>query len=153
MKNYKHLLLLTLLFLTIGAAVADAQKKAADYKISKIRILPFDSQKGEFEAELKPGSDRSFFNDLAISLFVTVEISGEAGSFEEGRMIDIVVTEGKKQKAKKLEQIGLIGDGGKFYVPVWLDAAMCGDVKITARITGQKTASSATRTVPFVCGE
>ena len=153
MKILGKFLIFTLIMLFSGAIFVNAQKKAADYKISNVKILPFDAQKGEFQAEFKQGDERSFFNELAISLFVTIEISGEAGSFEEGRIIEVTVMEGKKQKAKKTEQIGLIGDGGKFYVPVWLDAAMCSDVKITARITGQKIPSTMSRTVPFQCGE
>ncbi|MBS1793788.1 MAG: hypothetical protein JSS81_08035 [Acidobacteria bacterium] len=146
------IIVLTALILSLSAA-AVAQKKAADYKITNVRIVPFDGATGEFGEEIKPGGDRSFFNDLSISLFVAVEISGEKGTFEAGRKAEITVTEGKKLKTKKLEQVGLIGEGGKFYIPVWLDSAMCSDVKITARLVGQKTPSSVTRTVPFLCGE
>lgn len=152
MKIFNKILILALTTLFAGAIFANAQK-TPDYKITNLKILPFDSQTGEFQPEIKTGGERSFFNDLAISLFLVVEISGKAGSFETGRNIEITVLEGKKQKAKKLVQIGLIGDGGKFFFPVWLDAAMCENIKITARITGQKTASTATRTIPFLCGE
>ena len=151
-KTTKLFFIAALLF-CFGATLANAQTKAPDYKITSIKIVPFDGQTGEFQAPIKAKDDRSFFNDLAIALLVTVEISGQAGSFEVGRNIQITAMEGKKLKAKKLEQIGLIGDGGKFYVPIWLDSAMCSDVTITAKITGQKTASTMTRKVPFLCGE
>ena len=153
MKTKLKLLTCAFFLLCLGAAVQTSAQKAPDYKISAIKIMPFDGQTGAFQDEFKAGGDRSFFNDLAISLLVTVEISGQAGSFEEGRNIEVIVTEGKKQKAKKLEQIGLIGEGGKFYVPVWLDAAMCDEVTIKARITGQKTLSNLSRKVSFMCGE
>jgi hypothetical protein len=152
MKNIKLLLISAVLLLTFGAVFANAQAAPA-YKISKIKIVPFDEQKGAFQPEYTANDERSFFNDLSISLFVTVEISGQAGSFETGRKIEVTVMEGAKLKAKKSEQIGLLGDGGKYYFPVWLDSAMCSDVKITARIIGQKTASASSRTVPFLCGE
>lgn len=148
-----NLLLIVAMILALGATAALAQKKAPDYKITNIKIMPFDAATGAFEDELKPDSDRSFFNDLSISLLVLVEISGEAGSFESGRMVSFTATEGKKIKARKTEQVGLIGSGGKFYVPIWLDSAMCDTVKITARLSGQPTASSMTRSVPFLCGE
>lgn len=153
MTNKIKFLSFVFLVLFAGASFADAQKKAADYKITNIKIVPFDSQTGEFLDEYTPNYERVFFNDLAISLFVVVEISGESGTFEDGRNIQVTVTEGKKIKTKKTDQIGLIGEGGKFYFPVWLDAAMCSDITIKATITGQKTASTMTKKVPFMCGE
>lgn len=145
--------LFAMLLLLIGANYTAAQKAAPDYKITNIKILPFDSQKGDFQDAFKMNDERSFFNDLAISLLVLVEISGEAGSFQAGRKVDVTVTEGKKAKAKVLEQIGLIGEGGKYYQAVWLKNPMCDEIKITAKILGQRTASSMTRKVPFMCGE
>lgn len=150
-KPLKIVILLSLIF-SAGTLATNAQK-APDYKITGLKIVPYDSVTGKFQDEFKPREDRSFFNDLSISLFVTVEIAGQSGSFVVGRKIQLTVTEGKKVKTSKTEQIGLIGGGGKFYVPLWLYPAMCDDVKITARIIGQKTASTMTRTVPFLCGE
>lgn len=140
-------------FLCAGFVFVNAQKAAAPYKISAIKIVPFNQQTGKFEAAIMPTDERSFFNEISLGLFVSVEVTGETGTFEAGRIVEIVVMEGKKQKAKKTEQIGLIGDGGKFYVPVWLDSALCDEVKITARIVGQKTASTLTRKASFMCGE
>lgn len=150
-KNVK-ILIFILLVLCFGSTFAMAQK-APDYKISNIKITPFDSATGEFQEEIKANDERSFFNDLSISLLTLVEITGKEGSFEVGRKIQITVTEGKKVKTTKTEQIGLIGSGGKFYVPLWLYPAMCDEVKITAKIIGQKTASTITKKVPFLCGE
>jgi hypothetical protein len=83
-----------------------------------------------------------------------VEVTGQAGSFEVGRKIEIVVTEGKKVKARKLEQIDLIGDDGKIYMPLWIDAPLCDSVTITARIVGQKTPSTLKKQLSvFQCGE
>lgn len=150
-KNVK-ILIFILVLLCFSGTLAIAQK-TPDYKISNVKITPFDSATGEFQEEIKSGDERSFFNDLSISLLTLVEISGKEGSFEVGRKIQITVTEGKKVKTTKTEQIGLIGAGGKFYIPLWLYPAMCDEVKITAKIIGQKTASTITRKVPFLCGE
>jgi hypothetical protein len=136
----------------IGCTAASAQKKAPDYKITAIHITPFDSNTGKFEDEITANSDRSFFNDLAISLLVVVEVAGQTGSFEAGRQAEITVMEGKKIKKKKVEQIGIPSDG-KFFVPVWLDSPMCSEVTVTARMIGQKTVSRTVRKVPFQCGE
>jgi hypothetical protein len=150
-KKLEPLCLFVLVFLC-GLTAAVGQK-SPDYKITGLKIVPFDSATGKFHDEIKPRDDRSFFNDLGISLFVTVEIAGQSGSFEVGRKVQITVSEGKKVKTSKTEQIGLIGEGAKFYIPLWLYPAMCDDVKITAKIIGQKTTSTMTRTVPFLCGE
>lgn len=152
-KTIKILFLAILLTFSCATFAAAQEKAAPDYKITNIKIVPFDSQTGEFQIPIKPVDDRAFFNDLAISLFVTVEISGQAGTFEDGRILSVTVTEGKKSKVKKTEQIGLIGDGGKFYFPIWLESAMCDEITITAKISGQKTASTMKRKVPFMCGE
>ena len=90
---------------------------------------------------------------MSLGLFVTVEVTSEKETFADGRTIEFIVLEGKKQKAKKIQQIGLIGEGGKFCIPVWFDSALCNEVKITARIVGQKTASTMTRKASFMCGE
>lgn len=148
----KNILLLTIVMLFAGLVGVKAQT-APDYKISAIKILPFDSQTGEFQDEFKMKDERVFFNELGISLFVKIEISGKAGSFTAARNLQVTVTEGKKIKAKKTEQIGIISEGEKFYVPVWLDSSMCSTITITAKIIGQKTPSTLTRTVPFQCGE
>jgi hypothetical protein len=156
MKNIIRTLTLALIVLGLGAVVSFAQppKKAPAYKIAAITITPYDEASGKFEDPIGTGeSARSLFNDLSLSLFVTVDVAGEAGSFETGRMINITVKEGKKIKTTRHLQVGLIGGDGHYYVPVWLYPAMCSDVTITASLTGQKTASSMKRTVIANCGE
>ena len=141
------------LMLSFGVIAAHAQKTAA-YKITDVIILPFDEQTGQFQSEITKNSDRSFFNDLAISMLVKVEVSGTAGSFEVGRKLEIIVMEGKKVKKKRFDQIGLIGDAGKYYVPIWLDGAMCSEITISAKIfVGAKAGAAVIRKVPFQCGE
>lgn len=137
-------------------------QKAPDCKISNIKIVPFDSLTGKFREEIKPNEDSGFFNEFKISLFVVVEISSQA-YFKEISVpdankdikVDITVMEGKQQKAKKIKQISLsdLLEDGKIFVPLWLDPLMCSDVRINARIIGQKTVSTMKRTVPFQCGE
>ncbi len=152
--NYRTLAAAITVVAAFGiTAFAQKPKPAPDYKITAVKIVPFDEATGKFGDEIVKGSERAFFNDLSISLFVTVEISGQTGSFETGRNIAISVTEGKKSKFNKTQQVGLIGSDGKYFVPVFLYSSMCSDVTINARLSGQKTASSMTRKVPFLCGE
>ena len=127
-------------------------KKTPRFKITAVHITPFDSNTGKFGTEITTNSDRSFFNDLGISLLVVVEVAGESGSFVAGRQAEITVMEGKKIKKKKVEQIGIPSDG-KFFVPVWLDSPMCSEVTVTARKISKKTVSRTVRKVPFQCGE
>lgn len=147
------LLTIAFLFLCAGFVSVNAQKAAAPYKITAIKIVPFDQQSGEFQTEITPTDERSFFNEISLRFLVTVEVTGEKGTFEAGREIEIIVMEGKKQRAKKIEQIGLIADNGKFYIPLWIDNPLCDETTFTARIVGQKPVSTMKRKASFMCGE
>lgn len=153
----KIVLTLMCLLLVTGALtiIAAAQeKRAAVYKLTGIKIIPFEKKTGEFEKEITETDDRSFFNEISKTYLVIVEVTGETGSFEVGRKIEIVVTENGKVKTRKLEQIDLIGDGGKVYMPLWIDAPLCARTVISARVIGQKTISSLKRSfIVFQCGE
>jgi hypothetical protein len=151
-KQIKTIIFFSLLIL--GSTLAAQAQKTPAYKISDIVIKPYDEQTGQFQSEITANDSRSFFNDISISMLVIVEVSGTPGTFETGRKLEVTVMEGKRLKKKRFDQIGLIGDGGKYYVPVWLDSAMCSEVKITARIVvGKKLGPVVTRKVQFQCGE
>lgn len=154
MNRYRAITVV-LMVLTVMSLAAYAQKPkpAPAYKLTGVKVVPFNEQTGKFEDELTAKSDRSFFNDLSISLFVAFEVSGQAGSYESGRNLVINITEGKKLKLAKVAQIGLIGSDGKYYVPVFLYSSMCSNVNITAKIAGQRVVSSISRKVAFLCGE
>lgn len=134
---------------------AAAQKRTADYKLTNIKIVPFEKTSGEFEPEIADKNEsRAFFNAISTNYLVTVEIAGETGSFAAGRQIEIVVTENRKVVARKLEQIDLIGDNGKIFMPLWIDQPLCAATTITARIVGQKTVARLQRKLTvFQCGE
>lgn len=136
-------------------AFAAAQKKVADYKLSRIKVVPFEKRTGEFEAEIADKDEsRAFFNEISKTYLVTIEVAGAAGSFETGRKIEIVVTENGKVKTRKLEQIDLIGDDGKIFMPLWIDAPLCGATTVSARIVGQRAVARLQRKLTvFQCGE
>jgi len=152
MKKITKVLLFVSLIFCFSAVDANAQQTPA-YKISNVKISPFEQTTGKFEDEITASDDRSFFNDLSKGLFVTVEITGKPESYEAKRQLEVTVMEGAKVKLKKVYMAGILNEQGKFYFPVWLDAPMCSEVKITARILGQKTAATTTRKVAFQCGE
>ncbi len=140
--------------LGITAAFAQIPKKAANYSIPTIQVNAFDEAAGELsDAIPDKGEPKIFFNELSTSLFVWVVIQGEPGSFEAGRMANIVVMEGKKVKMTRNVQIGLIGDKGLYFIPVYVYGSLCRQVTITAKITGQKTRSLKSVKIPFQCGE
>lgn len=158
MKNIIRTLTIALMFTTIAASSAvfgQKPKKAADYEIGLIQVNAFDASTGDMSDAIPENAEpKSFFNDLSTSLFVWVAISGEAGSFEAGRMVSVTVWEGKKIKMTRNNvQVGLIGDKGVYFMPVFVYGPLCSEVKIAAKITGQKTASSKTVKIPFQCGE
>ena len=150
-------LAIALLIMGLGMNAVFAQKepKAPAYSVAMIKVNAFDEAAGNLsDANPEGGEPKSFFNDLSTSLFVWVAIQGKPGSFEPGRTVSVTVWEGKKiNMTRNNVQIGLIGDKGVYLVPVYVYGPLCSEVKITARITGQKTASSKTVKIPFQCGE
>jgi hypothetical protein len=149
--NMKRSMALALLVLVVvGAAFP---QKIAPYKITAIRIMPFDEVTGKFENELAPDERGGYFNDLSRSILALIEVTGPAGEFASRRNVSIRVTEGRKLKLSRMGAPGVLGENGKYYVPVWLYGSMCDRVTITARVTGQTTPSSMKRTLDFMCGE
>jgi hypothetical protein len=141
------------LSLTAAAFAQKGVKKAPDYKITNIKVLPYSENTGKFGEDLKDENEGEFFNRLDVGLFVTVEISGSTDSFETGRKVQIRVTEGRTVKLAKLEQVGYMGDNAKTYYGFWLAPSMCSRVTITATLIGQKTPSKMSRKIAFLCGE
>lgn len=148
--------------MTIGITPLFAQKpkpkaaepKAPDYMIADLKVMAYSSSTGKLEDAIPDdGEAMSFFNDLDTSLFVWVFVKGEKGSFEAGRMANIVVTAGKKVILTRNVQIGIPNEDGLYIVPAFVYGPLCSEVKITAKLTGQKSGSSKTVKVPFLCGE
>jgi hypothetical protein len=144
---------IALLLLVLVVTTSTLAQKVAPYKITAIRILPFNEISGKFEDELAKDSNGGYFNDLSKSILALIEITGPAGGYADRRNVSIRVTEGKKLKLSKIGYPGVLSETGHFYVPVWLYGSMCDHVTITATITGQTTRSSMKRGLDFMCGE
>lgn len=162
MKSILRFAAIAAVLFTIGLTVIIAQKakpkaaasKTPGYTIGAIAVNAFSGSTSELsDAIPATGEPMSFFNDLDTSLFVWVVIQGEAGTFEAGRMANVVVTEGKKVILIRNVQIGIPNDKGFYTVPVYVYGPLCNEVKITAKITGQKNISAKSVSVPFMCGE
>ncbi len=157
-KTSLKIIVFSFIILVFGANFTAAQKttvgKGQEYKVTNLKIVPFDSNKGEFMDAIKAeGEQPTFFNDYSISLMVIAEVTVGKGEYAFGKSVQITAMEGKKVKKTKTEPMPPVEADGKYYVPLWLDAGMCDTVKITAKITGQKTASTMTRSLLFQCGE
>ena len=146
----KHIALIVFVLVVTTSTFA---QKVAPYKITAIRILPFNEISGKFEDELAPDSGGGYFNDLSKSILALIEITGPKGEYADKRNVSIRVTEGRKLKLAKIAYPGVLSDTGKYYVPVWLYGSMCSKLTITATMTGQTTRSSMKRSLDFMCGE
>jgi hypothetical protein len=149
-------LILASLLIANFVSISVAQQKAVPpYKLTAMKIVPFEGTSGKFEDEIRTaGEEREYLNELSKSLFVTIEVSGKKDTENyPGRQLEVTVMEGKKLKTKRTELIGILNDEGKFYVPVFLYSAMCDEVTIKARIIGQKTPATISRKLSFQCGE
>ncbi len=149
----KYLLLLSILVLLfIGNSSSQAQT-APPFKISAIKVVPFEELTGEFGEEITAKNTREFFNEVSTGLLITVVVSGQTDATAENRRVETTVTSGSKILAKKSTVVFSVGAGGKYFVPLYVDAGLCQPVTITAKITGQKTAATMTRKLSFTCGE
>lgn len=162
MKSIIRYAAIAAVVLGIGISAVFAQRakpkapvsKTPDYRIATLKVMSYSSTTGKLDDVIPDDAEpKSFFNDLDTSLFVWVFVQGEKGSFEAGRMPNVVVTAGRKVVASRNVQIGIPNDDGLYIVPVFVYGPLCSDVKITAKLTGQKTASLTTAKVPFLCGE
>lgn len=140
--------LLTSILFAISVSISAQNESLPDYKISNIKVMPFDSQTGEFQQ-----LESSYFNAISTSLFVIVEVSGKPGVFESQKKVEIQILEGTKKKIRKLEKNMLFSDKGKFYISLLVDPLICKDITINARILGQKNDSSVAKLISFACGE
>lgn len=148
--------LVPVLAMTVLFAVsAFAQKlpPAAPYSITAVNVTKFDKMSGEFGERMKADDTGNFLNELDLTFFVSVEVSGKGGDYAPGRKVQITVTEGKRAARITTVDIGVINQQGKYFVPVFLTGPFCTEVKIGAKVLGQKKQSSMTRKLVFDCGE
>lgn len=162
MRSFLRLTAIAAVILSIGMTAASAQKtrpkaaasKTPDYAITSIEVMSYSSTTGKLENVFPEGGEpKSFFNDLDTSLFIWVFVQGEKGTFEAGRMANVVATAGKKVVASRNVQIGIPNEDGFYIVPVFVYGPLCSEVTITAKLTGQKTSTPTSVKVPFLCGE
>jgi hypothetical protein len=133
---------------------------APAYTIQRIKAFLYHDQTGELsEEDILAPPVRELFNVIigtnpSHATMVVVELSGEAGSYESGRKVSLTVT-GKKGRVvlKKSTSLGVFGKDGKYFVAFWLYETGCEPLSLSAKLTGQPSASKADATINFICGE
>jgi hypothetical protein len=128
-----------------------------NWKVTGIKVKQYRQATGQLE-ELNLEQEFSTSANAPFGpLLVIVEITGEleAGT---GKSINLIATEGRKAISRGTYSPGpyqgMSEDGKTFYAPFWIDSnTLCDPLKLTARVVGQRQASTMTRTVKFLCGE
>lgn len=132
-----------------------AQNKA--WEITGIKVKEYDQGTGELSEVSVEETLSSSANAPFGPVLVLVEVTGELEA-GQGKSIVLTATEGRRTIFRGTfgpgPYQGVSEDGKKFYAPFWINSnVLCDAIKITARVTGQRQASSMTKTVKFLCGE
>lgn len=133
----------------------EAQNKT--WGITGIKVKEYDQGTGEL-AELSLDETLSTSANAPFGpILVIVEVTGELDA-GDGKSIVLTATEGRRTVFRGTfgpgPYQGASEDGKKFYVPFWISSnGLCDPLKITARVVGQRQASTMTKTVKFSCGE
>lgn len=132
-----------------------AQNKA--WSITGIKVKEYDQGTGDL-AELNMEETLSTSANAPFGpVLVIVEVTGELEA-GQGKSIVLTAMEGRRTVLRGTFEPGpyqgISADGKKFYVPFWISSnVLCVPLKITARVVGQRQASTMTKTVRFLCGE
>lgn len=136
--------------------------KAPTVKIGAMTARLFYEATGRFSEDVLSDPNASLWNTIigegssggaSTSTLVTVEVRGPAGEFVEGRSVELTATAAGKPMLKKSVPVNLFTNEGKLYVGFWLYGTGCEHVALTARVLGQGTPSSLSKTIKFDCGE
>jgi len=88
-----------------------------------------------------------------------VEVTGQAGTYEAIRKVEFTATykpngrTARQQTVKRISEVNIMSEKGKFYAPFWLYDTGCSFVRLTARLLGQGPVSIINKTIKFECGE
>ncbi|MEK6337051.1 MAG: hypothetical protein AABM67_19180 [Acidobacteriota bacterium] len=134
------------------------------YKITAIKAMLFYDGSATFSRDVLAKPNFTFWNTIigegdakapSNSTLVLVEVAGNPSPNETAptRKVELTATIPRKPVFKRTVDIGLFGDGGKFYAAFWLYETGCEPVTLVARIIGQTPSSVVTRKIPFECGE
>ena len=163
------LALLTMLVAALSTPFTIAARRtyppiAPPYKITAVKAMLFYDGSATFSRDVLAKPSFSFWNTIigegdagapSNSTLVLVEVARNAPSNDDlpPRKVELTATVPRKPPFKRTVEIGLFGNGGKFYAAFWLYETGCEPVTLVARIIGQTQPSIVTRKIPFDCGE
>ena len=150
----KTLTRLLLVVLVSSCLHAQTVPEPSAYKLTAMNIVPYKQSAGSFLPEIKNDREYWSLNQLDLSLFVTIEVSGRKGSYSPKRKVEITAYKAGRLFQNRVADLGLLDDEtGKYFVPLWLYGPFCQKITIKARLLGQPQPSALQRTLSFDCGE
>lgn len=152
-----RLIVLCLFSAIVGAmcitpAKSEPGKPAERWKITGIRVKMFSQGSGELEDVNLADEISSSANAPLHPLLLVVEITGNPDP-TSGHKVQLTAKEGGKLIFNQSNAASFESNGDKFYVPFWIYGYRCESLLITARVVGQRPASTMTKTIKFSCGE
>lgn len=145
--------LLSIIVLSFSVC-AQAVPEPTAYKLTTMNIVPYKQSAGSFLPEIKNDREYWSLNELDLSLFVTIEVTGRKGSYSPKRKVEITAYKGGRLFQKRVADLGVLDEAtGKYFVPLWLYGPFCQKITIKARLLGQPQSSTLQRTLSFNCGE
>ena len=151
-----------LLLGSLGAAAAHPRASAPEYRITAVRARLLNANTGVLTRDVLAEPRPALWNTIigegeaggpASSVLVTVEIAGEAGSWEDGRRVELVARTDEREILRHAAELHVMSVQGRTYAGFWLDGVGCEPVRLQARLTGQQRPSTRTAEIPFECGE
>lgn len=148
-----------LLSICASLSWVSAQRKAPpSFKIGAITAKLFDEHPGMFSSDLLTAPDSTLRNrrtgpGSSNSMLIVVELAGQAGSYAPDRKLLLTATDSRRVLLKRSADIGILSEGGKYYLAFWIYDIGCYPVTLSARVTGQSASRAVKKTIPFRCGD
>jgi len=135
-----------------------------DFKVSRIGAQLYYESTGKTSKDVLANSDFSLWNTVigegsaeaaSSTTLIVIEVScpKQQINVPSGRRLLVKVTQGKRTIESKSLQFPFIEATGKVHMPIFVYGYNGQPMKVTATITGQKRASTLTKTINFQGGE
>ena len=151
-----------LLLGSLSTAFARARPEAAPYRITALRAMLFNSDRGTLSRDVLREPRPALWNVVigegdaegpSSSALVVVEVAGEPGSYEDARQVELVARTREGELLRRATALGVLNAQGRTFVGFWLYDVGCEPVRLQARLRGQSQPSTRTDEIPFECGE
>jgi hypothetical protein len=151
-----------LLLASLSTGFALTRPKVADYRITAIRAMLFNSDRGTLSRDVLREPRPALWNVIigegeaegpSSSALVVVEVSGEPGSYEDARRVELVARTAEGELVRRVVDLNVLNAEGRTFAGFWLYGVGCQPVRLQARLRGQPQASTRTDSIPFECGE